>query len=583
MSSLRWIPCFLVFTFAILAASGAAQAQPANDDCSAAIEVFAGSSVNGTNVNATGTDINSCAGSGDTRDVWYYYVPTEDGLATFSLCSAGSFDTTLSIFTGCGGSELSCDDDGCSGSLRSTITLNVNDGTPYYVRVAGYGGATGTFTLDVTFTEGGSVGGVDVVYSDIQGITNWGLVGGIRGYSLGSYTCNIGDVNLPWNSTSPLLGMNAYRLHDGRLVQIGMSWLKNATVAAAGSGCGLPCNGQGGSQLGAGCRDIYSASYNGGQGILGPRSQCNAYTGQYPGPSGGSGNAIYKRLQVAEADMNSVNYPGAQFFAEGVYVAATDALAGNSMNNASHKRVSIAGSSYDMSPTGSMQVGIPAIQAWRDHGLGVNIPDPSVEIITVDVPDEGRFHVASKVTPLGNGTWRYDYAIFNLNSHRAAGSFSVPVPDGTTVTNIGFHDVDYHSGEPFDNTDWLASIESDNVSWKSPQTFAQNPNSNALRFGTMYNFWFDADIGPVMGEAGIGLFRTGTPAAVTAGVPVPGACPADCFADGLRDAKDIQAYTECLLGLGKDCSCADFAATGSADVADIDVFVELIVTGDNCP
>ena len=31
----------------------------------------------------------------------------------------------------------------------------------------------------------------------------------------------------------------------------------------------------------------------------------------------------------------------------------------------------------------------------------------------------------------------------------------------------------------------------------STQTYDQNENANALRWGTMYNFWFDADAPPV--------------------------------------------------------------------------------------
>ncbi len=574
-------PLILV-TATVAAFSATALAQPANNTCATAIEVFAGVPLAGSNVGATGTNLSSCAGPGDVNDVWYYFVAPSNGVATFTLCGGATWDTTLALFSSCGGVELYCDDDGC-GDFRSTGTINVTSGLTYYARIAGYAGASGSFTLTVNFNEGGSAAGPDVVYSDIQGINNWGAVGGIRGYSLGSYTCNIGDVNLPWNSTQPLLGMNAYRLHDGRLVQIGMSWLKNATVAAVGSGCGLPCNGQGGSQLGAGCRDIYSASYNGGQSILGPRSNCNAYTGQYPGPSGGSGNAIYKRLQILQSDLDSANFPGALYFSEGVYVASSDAAAGNALNNASYKRFTVAASTYNLTPAGSMQVGTPAIYAWRDHGLGLNMPDPSVEIVEADVPGEGRYHAASKVTPLGAGVWRYDYAIFNLNSHRSAGSFSVPIAPGAVITNVGFHDVDYHSGEPFDNTDWTSSVDSTSVTWSSPQTFAQNPNSNALRFGTTYNFWFDATVGPAYGEATVELFRPGTPASIGVGLRVPAACAGDCFVDGKRNALDVQAYVDCLLGIGKGCGCADLSATGGADLADVPEFVDVLLQGDDCP
>ncbi len=66
--------------------------------------------------------------------------------------------------------------------------------------------------------------GPDIVYTDIDGIADYGPVGGIKAYSLGSDTCNIGDENMLWtNNGTPGLAMNMYRLHDGQLMQIGMS------------------------------------------------------------------------------------------------------------------------------------------------------------------------------------------------------------------------------------------------------------------------------------------------------------------------------------------------------------------------
>lgn len=391
--------------------------------------------------------------------------------------------------------------------------------------------------------------GPDVVYTDCVSITNWGALGGIRGYSLGSYTCNIGDMSLDWGGgVTPLLGMNAFRLADGRLEQIGMSWLKNGTVAAAGSGCGLPCSGPGGSVLGAGCRDVYSAGYNGGQSRLGPRSAVNAYTGAYPGAGSTiDSSVIGERLQISEVDLSVA---GAIYFIEGVYVAPDDATFDNRNNNASYKRITV-DPGFDLEPEEDMQVGIPAIEAWRDHGLGLDQPDLSIETFSVDVPSEGRFHGLYKVTDLGGGQYLYDYAIYNLSSHRSGGSFSVPVPSGVNVSGVGFHDVDYHSGEPYDNTDWTATVSADSVTWSSPETFAQNPNSNALRFGTMYNFYFTANAAPALSPATLGLFRPGTPNSVSFDVMAPsgGIAPVtfvrgDCNADGSYSIADtIYALT----------------------------------------
>ncbi len=75
--------------------------------------------------------------------------------------------------------------------------------------------------------------------------------------------------------------------------------------------------------------------------------------------------------------------------------------------------------------------------------------------------------------------WRYSYALQNLNSDRSAGSFSVPLPFAVPVSNTGFHDVDYHTDEPYDLTDWTVEVVPGSITWYT-DTFAQNVNANAL-------------------------------------------------------------------------------------------------------
>jgi hypothetical protein len=372
--------------------------------------------------------------------------------------------------------------------------------------------------------------GPDVTLSDIQSVQNHGLVGQVRAYTIGSHTCNIGNQNLSWTSSgTPALAMNAYQLHNGRLVQLGLSFGKTACCAGAqNNGCGT-CNGAGGSVLGAGCLDVYSASWNSQQSRLAPRSAINGFTGAFSAWSGTSGDAVFKRLQVRQSDIDIPTHVGAQYFLEGVYVGTDDAQNGNSLNNATYKRANL-DASYNMTPNptiGGANMGIPAIRAWRDHGNGPNIPDLSVTVSTVDVPGEGRFWYAHKVTDLGNGQWRYDYAVFNLNSDRAGGSLQIPIPAGVAVSNTGFSAPLYHSGEPYTNDAWVVTTSGDNVSWSTPQAFAQNANSSALRWGTMYNFWFTADRPPTAATATLGLFKPFSPASVT--FPVQGPSGGPCY------------------------------------------------------
>lgn len=393
--------------------------------------------------------------------------------------------------------------------------------------------------------------GPDVVYlntstSDSGGFANHGIIGTTRAYTLGSYTCNAStDTGLSWTSNgTPVLFMEMYRLYNGRLEMIGLSWGKHACCAGSGSdpGCGT-CTAIG-PGLRAGCRDIYSASYNSGQSRLGQRSRVNAYQGSTLGAvSQTSYTAIERRLQVEQSDLLATNFPNAQYFVEGTYIA-DDENPNTALNNASYKPVNVDQTAFNLTSSAGagagMVVGKPAIYGWQEHGLGLNMPDPSVKIAIKDVPLEGRYFAGSKVINLGGGMYRYEYAIYNLNSDLSGGSLSVPIRPGTVVpdASIGFHDVNYHSGEIYDNTDWTKSKTAVAVVWASPQTFDVNPNSNALRFGTMYNYWFEANVPPAaaLGSITLGMFKSGgVPSIQISGLHVPGAvaCLADLDNDGI--------------------------------------------------
>jgi hypothetical protein len=408
--------------------------------------------------------------------------------------------------------------------------------------------------------------GGDVVYQNISDVGNHGVVGAYMAFSLGTSTCNIGNQNINWlDDGTPGVGFNAYKLNNGRLTQIGMGWVKTACCAAAGNGCGLSCNGQGGNVLGAGCLDSYSSGWNSIQSNLMSRSQINAFAGTFGSIPAGSGDAVWRRCQVATADMVPTS---ALYFLEGLYVGTQDSTFNNRNNNASYRRATVSGSSFVLQGT-TVQY-LPAILAWRANGSGVGIVDSRVVDGIVDVPSEGRFHTAYKVTDNTDGTWTYDYAIYNLSSDRSGGSFQVPIPSGVTVTNVGFNDVRYHSGDPFDNTDWTATVGGSSVTWASPQSFAQNPNSNALRWGTMYNFWFTANRPPADGSVTLGLFKPHTPQSVAFNASVPSSPPhpGDLDGDGDVDLADLAIM---LSDFG--CSVApcvgDIDGDGDTDLDDL--------------
>ena len=97
---------------------------------------------------------------------------------------------------------------------------------------------------------------------------------------------------------------------------------------------------------------------------------------------------------------------------------------------------------------------VPA--AARD--LAWQAADPAVAITNVDFANDGRFIIAKKITTLGGGNYHYEFAIYNLNSDRSGGGFTVDFPAGTTISNAGFKSIPYHSGEPYSSTPWTITI-----------------------------------------------------------------------------------------------------------------------------
>lgn len=361
--------------------------------------------------------------------------------------------------------------------------------------------------------------GPDVIVGDITTPDNYGSVNGISSFAVGTTSCNIGNQVLQWqanNAQHPVIGQTMYRLLDGRFEQIGTAWLKHGFYALQNSLCQTCIPHPNGSALGVGCSDPYTASLNGSQSGLGARSEVNAATGAYPYPpvlNPPITNLLDRRLQAANTDLNPTQNPGALYFVEAQYVALDDSAAGNDNNNASWRRVLVTpfGSGFAISETGPTAQAQSAIYAWQAN-------DPSVVIQNVDVSGDGRFEVGVKVTNLSGGFKQFEFAIHNLNSDRSLGNFTLNFPAGTSVSNIGFHDINYHSGEPYSGTDWTSTTNpaGGTVTW-STVPYATNVNANALRWGHTYNFRCRAQTMP-SGYL-LGLFKPGTPSNISMAMP----------------------------------------------------------------
>ncbi len=400
----------------------------------------------------------------------------------------------------------------------------------------------------VTAPNAGSVPGPDVVVGDVFGLSQFGSNSGSQvGLALGTTSCNYGEENLNWNALPnndhPTIPQNLYRMsggaaNDERFEQIGQSSVKHAFTALTQNLCALGCNGIGGSRLGSGCSDPYSASLNAGPN-LGSRAWINPFTGAFPrgdsstppnDHSGHSHAGPSHRILTEISDLNTTLNPGATYFAEGQYVTLHEytwcqANPGecNMYNNVSYRQYSVTGTgtSYAFSPLGSTERAKSAINAWPGATIVPIEPAPG---------NDGIGAIAYKVTSPSPGVWHYEYAVYNQNLDRAIRSFGVAVGAGAGLSNIGFHAPPQHPGwsadgttgdAGFSSTPWSQTQTASEMTWSS-ETFAQNPNANAIRWGTMYNFRFDSDSPPEMKDATVGFYKTGSPIVVQVMAPSGG-------------------------------------------------------------
>ena len=517
-----------------------------------------------------------------TRDVWFSWTSPEDGTATISLCGGATFDTKLAAYPGSGcpaSSALACNDDSCG--VQSQIAFDVTSGSVYTIQLGSYpgaGGGGGSMLIDVG--EGpppcGENTGPDVIVGEITDVLNTSPVGTIDAIALGTTSCNMGSQILNWLANSndhPVIRQNVYRysLVDGasRFEQIGFSWLKHGFASLQGDVC-CSCTGNGdGQHLGVGCSDPYDSGLNGSQSGLGPNWQVNAHTGvfTYPpaGGTGGSGN-VYRRCQMLLTDMTPGG--GRRFFGECQYVTKDDAAAGNQDNNASWRELSVSGTSsnYSMALTGITHRGDPAIRVWADLDTGVALED-------ISIPNDGLVVLGSRATQLTTNSWRYEYSVYNMNADRNIGSVSVPVDSSVTVTNVGFHGVTYRDGDGPGNinvssTPWDDTLTGSALTWAT-ETETQNSRANAIRWGTMYTFRFDADTAPQNGTITLGVWKAGSPSSVTGTGAVPSAgdgIAAFCFPDvgGVRSCPCGNPATAGDLGCDNFINTTTVSGTGGA-------------------
>ncbi len=451
-------------------------------------------------------------------------------------------------------------------------------GLMYFVAAAGFATSAALGQNHCTPTE--TSNGPDVIVGDVNGVSNYNTSGNLDAISLGTTSCNIGSVGVNWQQSTNLhsvVGQNLFKYKVsnfsgagtnsyGRFEQIGQSWLKHTFFAFQEGLCCNDCQAADGSLfLGVHCSDPYTSGRNGSQSGLGPKWQVNAHTGVFTYPPANptrTATNVDRRCEFLLSDCEASNGTTVRYWGECQYVTQDDAAAGNNNNNSTNHELSMtttgtfpSATASNLALIGSTNRATLALQQWKS--IDATVTQTEVQPTETSGTPKSRVLVCSQATNLGNGFWHYEYAVHNQNSDVAVGTFSVPCPAGATVQNIGFHDVVYRDGDGIanvniDGTDWPAVVSGGSVTW-STVPFATNNNGNGLRWGTTFNFRFDANVAPA--NANVSLTTWKTLAVLPAAAQVPGQLNTSCYANC-----DGSTTSPCLNVLDFSCFINSYAA-----------------------
>lgn len=426
---------------------------------------------------------------------------------------------------------------------------------------------------------------VDCQLFAISGLTSLGRLGafpnGRNGLSMVTTACNVGSRPILWiapmDTRHPVIAMNLYRILDNRFEHIGLSWLKHGFLSTNSPGCGtcIPPP-MGGQQLGINCTDTYGTGNNGDRQWLGERKEVNPFTGKWEcrnsyfsdyqndcvrrRPRSGEFNndPVSHRLEVSDANLNVT---GATFYYEAYYIVDNDY---DKYNNIGYRQATATwtGSQWSFSTISNL-VRAPALTVW----------DPNAQIATPRT--EGDVWVGRRVLNLGGGVYRYLYAVYVHNLDRQIREFSVPILAGANVTNIRFRDVDGDAGN-----NWQSAYSNGMITWWT-DTHQQNQNANSLKYSTVFNFEFDADVAPAAnaGPVSLGQFKPGDVAyklRANVSTPLAGVVTPNTFqvlfgalqSGGLIDLHDADSQRVVVreaspLALGLPSTNVEFVSTAS--------------------
>jgi len=343
-------------------------------------------------------------------------------------------------------------------------------------------------------------GEVDVTLLNVSQLTHVGSVTPERIIIAPSASLkNIGTADVAWywkfsgsfppynNDQHPYLNWSIYREIDGRFEQIGLSGIKHAFYTL-NTNCSCP----GGQVLGLECEDVYGVGNNDSNVDLGPRQELDSFTGIWescgsffdPMPCTGSLQNSSTGLGQNRliADTNELTDPNnSQLFFQAWYVIRDDIDIFNSMGYRTFAPTPNGGGGWSMNEGNVFTNG-----AALDNYVTPNTIS-AFESSQTQSTNEGHFTVAVKVIDLGNGMYRYNYAIENYDFDPRFNQFTLLLDDSLLITDWVFSDSD-------DNTlnDWTFNLSNN-------QLQVIGDNTNEQDWGMLFSFSFTSTAPPKQG------------------------------------------------------------------------------------
>jgi len=354
-------------------------------------------------------------------------------------------------------------------------------------------------------------GNVDVALIAMDAVQQQGRLGDKVVITPSAVLKNVGTANVPWQARfsgnfppyntdqHPYLVWSLFREIGGVFEPIAYSDVKHAflTINAncAPGACRI------GSVLGLGCEDVYGVGTNGTH--LAPRTEIRPHAGtwlhcNFPAPNtpshfdqvapfcsgdfdGGGESVLVHRLVASDAELSVA---GANYYFASWYVVRDDI---NIFNSMGWRKIvpSLNGNNWTFGLNTPYRQG-SVLDAFVDPA----VPNPNRLNVTYKDPTAGSAQIAVTATSLGNGRFRYVYALMNHDFDPKLSALTLPMGPGLVIEQPTFSDGDQDA-----TNDWMRNSGIGEMTWVAPKAAAR------LSWGTAITITFIANGTPVTGTA----------------------------------------------------------------------------------